>query len=112
MRYDKSMRDKNNKPFVMLPIEMLKSEKWKNLGPAAKLYYVHLKAKYNGSNNGIIKLHYSELRGVRGISAPGTISNAIKELVVKGWIYFPKLEGKFRHPNEYWLTGKYDGSLS
>ncbi|MFC2142145.1 helix-turn-helix domain-containing protein, partial [Acidobacteriota bacterium] len=62
------------------------SNDWKELIPAAKLFYIHLKAKHNGSNNGEIRLHYSELKGVKGLSSPSTIAKAIRELKDKGWI--------------------------
>ena len=101
-------KNKGHKSFVMLPRKMLKSEEWKELSPAAKLFYIHLKGKYNGSNNGQIRLYYSELAGVKGISSDSTISKAIKELESKGWIKRYEIGGLYRHFNEYELTGEYD----
>jgi len=98
--------------FVMLPRRMLNDSQWKNLSPAAKLLYIHLKAKYNGINNGSIRLYYSELQGIKGISSPSTISKAIKELEEKRWIRRAKIGGLFRYNNEYQLTGKYDECLN
>ena len=94
-----------------MPRKMLRCKEWKDLGPAAKIAYLHLKAKYNGQNNGKIRLYYSELKGNKGISSPATIANALKELVSKGWIIKTKLGGLYRHNNEFKLTGKYDDSL-
>ena len=101
-------RNKSHKSFVMLPRKMLRSQEWKELSPAAKLFYIHLKGKYNGHNKGEIRLYYSELRGIKGISSPSTISTANKELQEKGWIKRTKLGGLYRFINEYELTGNFD----
>jgi hypothetical protein len=94
--------------FVMVPRKMLKLEEWKNLSPAAKILYIHLKTKYNGSNNGDIYLHYSELKGIRGLSSHSTISKALKELQDKGWVEKTEMGGLYRHSNKFKLTGKVD----
>jgi hypothetical protein len=104
---------KSNKSFVMLGRSMLlRQPEWKGLSIAAKLAYVYLKAKFNGTNNGSIRLHYSELKGVKGISSPSTISRAFKELEKKEWIKRTKHGGLHRYFNEYELTGKHDDHLS
>lgn len=98
--------------FVMIGRgTLLRSNEWKGLSAAAKILYLYLKAKYNGSNNGQIRLHYSELRGVKGISSPSTISRAIRELEQKGWLEITNLGGLYRRINEYRLTGTYDDHL-
>ena len=95
--------------FVGLPRRMLlKCEAWKRLSAAAKILYTYIKAKYNGSNNGQIKLHYSEMKGVKGCSTNRTISKASKELQAKGWIERTKIGGLYRYENLYRLTFKYD----
>ena len=111
MSWAKRRRNKGYKSFVMLPRKMLRSKEWKDLAPAAKLFYIHLKGKYNGHNNGEIRLHYSELKGIKGISSPSTISTANKELEEKGWIKRTKLGGLYRTINEYELTGNFDEYL-
>jgi len=88
-----------------------KCDEWKELSPAAKLLYIHVKGKWNGYNNGQIRVYYSELKGFRGISADSTISKASKELQEKGWIKRTKLGGLHRYFNEYELTGKYDDHI-
>jgi DNA-binding MarR family transcriptional regulator len=104
---------KRNRSFVMLGRRMLlKDPDWKSLSAAAKLVYIYLKAKFNGANNGVIRLHYSELKGVRGLSSPSTISRSFKELENKGWIKRKKYGGLHRYFNEYELTGKHDDHLS
>jgi len=111
MSISKRSRNKGHKSFVMLPRQMLRGEAWKELTPAAKILYVYLKGKYNGINNGGIKLYYSELKGVNGISSPNTVSRAFRELEEKGWIKRTKIGGLYRHYNEYELTGEHDAYL-
>jgi len=91
---------------------LLRCEEWKKLSPSAKLLYILLKAKFNGSNNGEIKLHYSELKGIKGLSSDSTISKAIKELEQNEWIKKTVCGGLFRHSNMFLLTGKYDDMLA
>jgi hypothetical protein len=104
---------KSNRSFVMLGRSMLlRDPDWKGLSISAKVAYIYLKAKFNGANNGGIRLYYSELGGVKGLSSSSTISRAFKELEKKGWIKRKKLGGLHRYFNEYELTGKYDDHLS
>ena len=95
----------------MIPRKILKNREWKELTPGAKILYIHLKGKYNGHNNGEIRLYYSELRDVRGLSSDSTINNKFRELENKEWIKRTKLGGCYRYYNEYELTGKYDDYL-
>ena len=98
--------------FVMVGRGMLlRCNEWKELSAAAKIIYLYLRAKHNGSNNGQIRLHYSELRGVKGISSPSTISRAFQELEEKDWIRRTNLGGLYRRINEYGLTGRYDDHI-
>jgi predicted transcriptional regulator len=92
----------------MVPRKILKLDEWKNLSPSAKILYIHLKAKYNGSNNGNIDLHYSEMKGIKGLSSHSTISKALKELLDKDWIKKKEFGGLYRHSNKYELTGTFD----
>jgi hypothetical protein len=105
-------KHKNNyqyRNFVMLGRGMLLNcQEWKRLSPAAKLAYIYLRAKHNGSNNGEIRLYYSELETVKGLSAPSTVSKAFKELEKAGWIRRTKYGGLYRYSNLYELTGRYD----
>lgn len=101
-------RKRIGKSFVMLPRKMLKNKEWRQLSPAAKTIYIHLKAKYNGSNNGKIRLYYSELKDIKGLASDPTISRAFKELEKKGWLKKTNRGGLYRLINEYALTWKYD----
>jgi hypothetical protein len=102
-----------HKSFVMPGRGMLlKSPERKSLSAAEKLAYIYLKAKFNGINNGGIRLYYSELKGVKGLSSHSTISKALKELEAKEWIKRTIKGGLYRHFNEFELTGKYDDHIS
>jgi len=86
----------------------LKENHWRGLSAAAKIFYIHLKGRYNGSNNGQIRLSYGAMKGVKGCCNPNAISKAVKELEAKKWIKIEKKGGLFRHNNFYKLTFKYD----
>lgn len=99
-------------PFMRLERKMLFGcVEWKQLSPRAKILYCYIKAKYNGANNGKIRLYYSELRGIKGFKSDFVIAAAFKELQDKEWITRTQLGGMYRHFNEYSLTGKYDAML-
>lgn len=99
--------------FLMLGRDMvLHCHEWKQLSPSAKILYIHIKAKHNGTNNGDIILPYSELRAVEGFRSPSTASHAVKELVKKGWITKSGNGGLYRTPNRYALTGRYDDYIT
>ena len=99
--------------FLMLGREMvLHCDEWKQLSPRAAILYLIIKAKHNGTNNGNICLHYTELRTVKGFRSDDTISKAFSELQRKGWITRTSFGGLYRTPNKYSLTGKYDDYIT
>ena len=100
-------------PFLMLNRDMiLHCDEWKQLSLSAKVVYICIKARHNGSNNGRISLPYSELETVKGLGSPSTVSKALKELEKKGWIRRTQLGGLFRYRNQYEMTGKYDPNIA
>ena len=103
-------RTKRGKGLAHVGIERrtLKEEHWRGLSAAAKIFYLHLKGRYNGSNNGKIKLPYSAMKNVKGCCNHHTIAKAVKELEDKDWITRKKKGGLFRYDNLYKLTFKYD----
>ena len=86
----------------------LKEDPWRGLSGAAKIFYWHLKGRYNGANNGEIRLPYAAMKGVKGCSNDHAIAKAIKELEKKKWIKREKKGGLYRYNNLYTLTFKYD----
>ena len=109
MGIQKRKRNNYREPFIALGKGMiLRCREWKELSPAAKIFYITLKAKFNGCNNGEIRLYYSELKSIRGLRSSGTISKAIRELDQKEWIKRTKLGGLHRNFTDFELTGKFD----
>lgn len=86
----------------------LKQDSWRGLSASAKIFYIHLKGRYNGGNNGQIRLSYRSMRDVKGCSDPRAISKAIKELEKKKWVKIEERGGLYRHNNFYKLTFKHD----
>ena len=108
----KGKRDKSGSSFVRLGRNLIfRCEQWRNLSPRAKVLYLTLKAKYNGSNNGEIRLCYSELRADASFRSPKSISGAIRELEKGEWIERVKRGGLFRYENRFRITGKFDAML-
>ncbi len=105
----RSRRNKNriHGHFIMLPTKMIRNKEWKELSPVAREVYIQLKGKYNGSNNGKIRLYYSELDDIEGLRSPSSKSKAFRELEVKGWVKRIQIGGLYRHFNEYRLTWKH-----
>jgi len=97
----------------MIGKDMLyRSLEWKALSPAAKIVYIYLKSKYNGANNGHVRLYYSEFKGIKGLVSHSTISRAFRELEKGGWIKRNQIGGLHRHFNEYFLTGSFDKHIN
>ena len=101
-------KKKKHGHFVGLTNRTLRTTAWRTLSAKAKILYLHLKGKYNGSNNGDISLHYSELEDIEGLKSSSTQCNAFRELEQKGWAKRTQHGGMFRYQNKYELTWKYD----
>lgn len=86
-----------------------KCPEFRQLSPRAVVLYLYLKAKFNGSNNGQIAFHYSEIKGANGYRSPKSIAAAIRELEAAGWIERTRFGGLYRFQNLYRLTGRFDG---
>lgn len=88
---------------------IIRNPEWRTLSAPAKIFYIHLKARFNGSNNGKIRLPYSAMKGVEGCACNHSCGKAIKELEQKNWIKVKKQGGMYRHNNFYKLTFKHEG---
>ena len=107
----KARRDAHSS-FVRLPRELIfRSEQWRSLSPRAKVLYLTLKAKYNGANNGDIRLCYRELKDDAGFKSPKSISAALRELEKGEWVERVKRGGLYRYENRFRITGKFDAML-
>jgi hypothetical protein len=102
----------NGWQYIKLPRQTLFSNEWADLAPSSKIIYIQMKGKYNAKNNGQIRLYYSELRKIKGLSGSRTIAKAFQELENKEWIRRIKLGGIYGRANEYELTGKFDPSIN
>lgn len=107
-RTRKSRRKRGGLQHVGIERRTLKEDPWQGLSACAKIFYIHLKSRYNGGNNGKIKFPYSAMKGVRGCSTNRAISKAVKELLDEGWIEINQVGGMYRHYNLYRLTFRHD----
>ena len=90
---------------------MLRCASWRQLTLRAKIFYLYLKVKYNGKNNGEIQLHFSELADLPDFKSRKAFYSAEKELEAAEWVERTNMGGLYRNPNTYKLTGKYDAML-
>jgi hypothetical protein len=75
-----------HEPFIALPKKLFfKSGTRMNMSPAARTAYMVIKAKFNGSNNGGIRVSYGDYQKFRGLRSRNIISKAIKELEEAKW---------------------------
>lgn len=86
----------------------LREESWRTLSVPAKIFYFHLKGRYNGANNGEIELTCEDMRGVVGCCTNHSYAKAWRELEAKGWIKRTKFGGLHRYKNKFRLTFKHD----
>jgi len=108
----KGRRDKYTSYVGIDRKAVFRCESWRHLSLRAKLFYIHLKAHFDGTNNGTIQLHFSELSSHPGFNSKRAFYGAAKELVSAGWITRTnpdRRSGLHRNPNTYRLTGKFDG---
>ena len=77
------VRKRKSKPFVQIFNELLESEAYKKLRHPSFRAYVHIRAKYNGSNGDNLSLTYEEASKIMNIH---TYSGAIDQLVELGFI--------------------------
>ena len=93
-------------PFIQIFKYMLETPAWLSLPVIARAAYLHLAARYNGSNNGKISLSARVLAKELGC-APGTAARALIKLDDAGFIR-PTSIGQFklrnRKASEYHLT--------
>lgn len=110
-RVKKGRRDRYSS-FVALERRVLfKCESWRRLSARAKIFYLYLKAGYNGQNNGQIQLHFGALSDLPELRSRKSFYGAARELEAAGWIKRTTPGGLFRNPNTYLLTGQFDGML-
>lgn len=92
--------------YVPLAYAQLKSSAWRSLSGAAVKVWLELHTRYNGSNNGNVRLSMNEAVSALGIGK-GTAQRAFQELQDKGFIALVE-QGNWYHrrAHEWRLTTK------
>lgn len=85
----------------MLEEDLLQSDAWRSLSPAAVWSYIELRRKYNGMNNGDLSLTFKE---VSWQLAPGTYAKALRELQRAGLIAVTQHGGLYKGCSLYRLS--------
>ena len=92
--------------YIPLPYAQLKSQAWRSLSGAAVKVWFELHTRYNGSNNGNVRLSMNEAVKALGISK-GTAQRAFVELEEKGFIVLQNAGNWYhRKAHEWRLTTK------
>ena len=93
--YSKSKgRGNGIESFLQLPHNLLDSPAWNDLSLRARDCFIRLCRKHNGHNNGDMSLPLSELRNLRELRSPRSLSKALDELWSHGFIKLTR-EGGF-----------------
>jgi hypothetical protein len=102
----KSKRRDKEGQYTSLPYAQLKSEAWRSLSGAAIKVWLELHTRFNGGNNGNVRLSMNEAVKALGISK-GTAQRAFIELEQKGFIALQN-PGNWYHrkAHEWRLTTK------
>lgn len=89
---DRTGRSKKRGKFVALGDGLLTSEAWRSLSGSAIRYYIELRRRYNGINNGDLHLSLDEAKSVLRMGK-ATALKAQQELEKKGFIRKTKQGG-------------------
>ncbi len=102
----KSNKRKGEGQYAPLTYGMLKSDAWRDLSGAAVKLFLELHTRFNGSNNGNVRLSYGEAAEALGMGK-ATVQRAFGDLMAKGFVALEK-EGNWYHrqTHEWRLTTK------
>jgi DNA-binding transcriptional MocR family regulator len=116
-----SRKHRRNQPrFVQLFHWEMKNAAWRDLSATARALYVEIKARYHGTNNGMIGYSVRKAGEELNISK-GTASRAFRELVCHGFIvaeqkgsfsYKMDAEGKRKRLASEWRLTAYDSDVA
>ena len=102
----KSKRKPEKEQYINLSYAQLKSKAWRSLSGAAVKVWFELHTRFNGGNNGNVRLSMNEAVKALGISK-GTVQRAFVELEEKGYIALQNPENWYhRKAHEWRLTTK------
>ena len=99
-------KKKGEGQYAPLPYAMLKSDAWRHLSGAAVKVFMELHTRFNGSNNGNLRLSYAEAAEALGMGK-ATVQRAFRDLQDKGFLVLVR-EGNWYHrqAHEWRLTIK------
>ena len=96
--------------FVYLSFAMVTSPAWRGVSHAAKAYFVELKSRYNGSNNGRLRVSCEEAARLLGMSKT-TAARAQRELIAAGFLelirpggFYQRIAAEYRVTDEAWTS--------
>ncbi len=93
-------------PYTNLPYSFLKSPAWRSLSGAAVKVFLELHTRFNGGNNGQLRLSFNEAAAALGMGK-ATVQRAFEDLQDKGFLVLAK-PGNWYHrsAHEWRLTTK------
>ena len=92
-RRDRSKGRKISGPFVAVPIHILESQEYAELGAYAVKLLMDLFSQFNGRNNGSLSIAWRIMRG-RGWKSKKTLYRALDELERRGWVVKTRQGGR------------------
>ena len=105
MGSSKKKKDREGQ-YAPLSYGMLKSAAWRSLSGSALKVFLELHTRFNGSNNGAVRLSYAEAADALGLGK-ATVQRAFRDLQDKGFVVLEK-QGNWYHrqAHEWRLTIK------
>lgn len=102
----RSSKSSGEGQYAPLPYAILKSAAWRHLSGAAVKVFLELHTRFNGSNNGKLRLSYAEASLELGMGK-ATVQRAFRDLQEKGFVVLMR-EGNWYHrqAHEWQLTTK------
>ena len=95
---------RGGQPFVQLHHWVIKSSAWRSLTPTARALYVELKLRYNGANNGNVRLSHREAAEALNVHR-NTVGRYFRELEDTGFIEM--MEGPHLGPSGVGKTAEW-----
>ena len=80
---------KSEGQYLPLPYSQLRSPAWRSLSGSAVRVWLELHTRFNGSNNGAVRLSYAEAAEALGIGK-ATAQRAFKQLQERGFLVLEK----------------------
>lgn len=92
--------------YTALPYALLRSEAWRSLSGAAVKVFLELNTRFNGGNNGNLRLSMNEAAEALGLGK-ATVQRAFQELQDKGFIAQQRAGSWYHRKTHEWrLTTK------